>query len=80
MIRTVVTPENQNLSIHIPADYIGREVEVLLYAVDELKQPEKMSERKKPSDFKGLLKLTDKEYEDFQNHLKNIRNEWDRDI
>jgi uncharacterized protein (DUF433 family) len=36
--------------------------------------------KKKPSDFRGALKLTDEQYQDFQKHLKDVRNEWDRDI
>ncbi len=79
MIRTVITPEKQDLSIHLPKKYVGRQIEVLLYAVDELNEQEDLK-KKKPSDFRGTLKLTDEQYEDFQSHIKDIRNEWDRDI
>jgi hypothetical protein len=79
MIRTIITPEKQDVSIHIPESYIGKQIEVLLYAVDELSE-QKVLEKKKPSDFRGALKLTPEQYEDFQTHLKDIRNEWDRDI
>jgi hypothetical protein len=79
MIRTTITPEKQDLSIHIPENYIGRQIEVLLYAVDELSEPE-ISPKKKPSDFRGALKLTDEQYADFQTHIKDIRDEWERDI
>jgi hypothetical protein len=79
MIRTLITPENQDVSIHIPETYIGRPVEILLYAVDELKEQDS-AKKKKPSDFKGTLNLTEEQYEDFQSHLRSIRNEWDRDI
>ena len=79
MIRTTITPKNQDLSIHIPEDYVGRQIEVLLYAVDELLQEEKIVP-KKPADFRGKLKLTNEQYADFQNHVKNIRDEWKRDI
>jgi hypothetical protein len=79
MVRTIIIPENQDISIHIPEDYIGRQVEILLYAVDEL-NTQKGPENKKPSDFRGALKLTDEQYQDFQNHLTDLRNEWDRDI
>jgi len=79
MVRTVITPEKQDVSIHIPESYIGRQIEVLLYAVDELNDQDDVK-KKKPSDFRGTLKLTDEQYTDFQTHLKDIRNEWDRDI
>jgi len=81
MIRTTITPKKQDLSIHIPEHYIGKTIEVLLYAVDELNKKEDLKERvRKPSDFRGTLKLTDEQYNDFQTHLKDIRNEWNRDI
>ncbi len=79
MIRTILTPDNQDLSIHIPESYIGRKIEVLLYAVDELNNDE-IPKKKKPSDFRGKLKLTDEQYADLQNHLKDVRNEWNNDI
>lgn len=79
MIRTLITPEKQDVSIHIPENYIGKQIEVLLYAVDEINKESK-SEKKKPSDFRGALNLTNEQYEDFQNHLKDIRNEWNSDI
>ena len=79
MIRTVVIPENQDLSIHVPKNYVGRPIEVLLYAVDELNELERPAD-KKASDFRGMLNLTSEQYEDFQSHVKEIRNEWDRDI
>ena len=78
MIRTIITPEKQDVSIHIPENYIGKKIEVLLYAVDELNEVDSL--KKKSSDFRGALNLTDQQYTDFQNHLKNIRNEWERDI
>ena len=36
MIRTVITPENTDVHISIPQSYVGRKMEVLLYATDEL--------------------------------------------
>lgn len=79
MIRTIITPEKQDVSLHIPEGYVGKQIEVLLYAVDELNQQNDQP-KTKPADFRGTLKLTADQYEDFQTHLKDIRSEWDRDI
>ena len=38
-------------------------------------EPQSLSEK-----FAGSLKLSDEEYERFQQHLTEIRNEWDRNI
>ena len=79
MIRTIITPENQDVSIHIPENYIGKKIEVLLYAVEELEEQEGQK-KKKTANFRGALKLSDEQYNDFQAHLKDIRNEWHNDI
>ncbi len=78
MIRTILTPDNQDVSIHIPEKYVGKQIEVMIYAVDELNNGEKTADKRK--NFRGSLNLTAGQYQDFQDHLKNIRNEWDKDI
>ncbi len=35
MVRTVVTPDNQNVSIHLPKDYVGKRVEVIAFTIEE---------------------------------------------
>ena len=35
MIRTVITPMKQDISIRIPQEYIGKQVEVIAFAIDE---------------------------------------------
>jgi hypothetical protein len=79
MIRTVITAEKQDISIHVPESYIGKQIEVLMYDVDELKQEESIN-RKKVSDLRGKLNLSDEQYKDFQSHIKDLRNEWERDV
>lgn len=78
MIRTIITPQNQDLSIHIPEDYVGKQVEVLLYTIDEIREEKKAI--KKHSEFRGKLNLTEEQYADFQTYLKDTRDEWNRDI
>lgn len=36
MIRTVLTPENQHISINLPENYIGKKVEVIAFTVEEV--------------------------------------------
>ena len=79
MIRTVITPEKQDISIHVPESYIGKQIEVLMYDIDELKQ-EEVANQKKTADFRGKLNLSDEQYKNFQSHIKDIRGEWERDI
>jgi len=35
MIRTIVKPENQNISIKLPKEFVGKQVEVIAFTVDE---------------------------------------------
>ncbi len=40
MIRTVVTPEQQNISILLPENFVGKQVEVIAFTIDDtMEQP-----------------------------------------
>jgi hypothetical protein len=77
MIKTIVTPLNHQLHLSIPNSYIGKEIEVLLYAKDELTE-EKAAKRNNANRHKGLL--TTEEAEKYDMYQKQARKEWDRDI
>ncbi len=38
MIRTVIPPDNKIFPLNIPDDYIGKQVEVIVFALDEAEQ------------------------------------------
>lgn len=78
MVRTLVTPQQQNISILVPQNYVGRQIEVLLYAVDELEKEEKKTVPNNAAKFKGIF--TKEEGEKFNDYIKQARNEWDRDF
>ena len=48
MIRTMLTPIKEDISIRLPQNYIGREVEVLVFAVDEGNQQQKINKNNIP--------------------------------
>ena len=77
MLRTLITPQESTYTLTIPAHYIGRKVEVLLYSIDELVE-NKETNTKKPSDFFGTLSVS--EGEKFQEYVSNSRMEWNRSI
>ena len=77
MLKTVITPRESSYSLPIPASYIGKTLEVLLYSCDEIFE-EKIHKKQKPSDFFGTLSAA--EGEKFQNYVTNSRLEWDRNI
>jgi len=77
MIKTVVTPESNTLHLSIPNDYVGKEIEVLLYSKDELVE-RKSVKTNNAARFKGLL--TNEEANKYHAYLKQARSEWSRDI
>jgi len=77
MQKTVITPNKSTYSLPIPAHYIGKTLEVLLYSRDEFFE-NKVSNNKKPSDFFCTLGVT--EGEKFQEYVVNSRLEWERNI
>ena len=77
MVRTTVIPQNTDLHLNIPANYVGKEVEVFLYAKEELVE-EKTPVHNNSAKFKGLL--SENEALKYDEYLKQARTEWDRDI
>ena len=77
MIKTIVTPKNNSLYLEIPNNYIGREIEVLLYAKDELEE-EKIKPKKSMANFAGVL--SEHDYQLLKSHTEKARIEWNRDI
>ncbi len=53
MTKTVITPENNSILLSIPKEYVGKKIEVLMYAIDELS--ESASQPKTMSLYKGIL-------------------------
>ena len=77
MLKTVIIPSESTYLLSIPANYIGKTLEILLYSGDEIFE-NKVPSNKKPSDFFGTLSPT--EGEKFQDYVANSRLEWDRSI
>ena len=78
MVRTIVTPDNNLLSLSIPNSYVGKKIEVLYYAVDEVEEEAKPVKTNNAARFKGLL--TNEEADKYDAHLKQARTEWDREF
>lgn len=77
MIRAIIRPDNTDIHISIPDDYVGRNLEVLLFATDE---PRGMEEEKvnTMAPFRGVLSA--EEADQLLEYVKKSRAEWNRDI
>lgn len=79
MVRTFVTPKQQNISITVPQDYVGKKIEVLLYAVDEPVGEERATvPTSNAAQFKGIF--SKEEGKKFNEYQKQAREGWDRTI
>ena len=72
MYRTHIKPEHQDVSIHLPVDYVGKNIEVMVYISEEKNE----SPQKKMSDYRGIL--SDEKYQDLKRQTANARKEWNR--
>jgi hypothetical protein len=78
MIKTHLTPKEQNISITVPQDYVGKEIEVLVYAVDEFVQESIETQPNNAARFKSIF--SKEEGIKFNKYLEQARNEWERDF
>lgn len=76
MIRTHIIPDSNNMVIAIPDSYIGKKVEVIVFADDDLQQTP--IDGGKTSKYKGML--SKERALELQKFAEQIRKEWDRDI
>jgi hypothetical protein len=74
MIRTIITPEQTDIHLSIPENYVGKAVEITFLALDEIEPQSK----KNLGDFLGLL--PEEEYRQLKIHTQQARKEWNRDF
>lgn len=74
MTKTIITPENNSILLPVPKEYVGKKLEVLMYALEELS--ENRPQLNTMASFKGVL--TTEEAEQLQEYVKQSRGEWTR--
>ena len=75
MIKTVVVPKNNLLQLSIPNSYVRKEIEVFLYAKDELVEEGNFA-MKSLARFRGLLSST--EADQLQTYVEKSKEECDQ--
>jgi hypothetical protein len=71
MIKTIIIPKNNHIDLIVPDNYIGKEIEILLYSKEEVASEKSTKSMK---DFWG--KLSDITSNDLQKQVVEGRNEW----
>jgi hypothetical protein len=75
MVKTIITPEHDNYNLAIPANYIGKKIEILFYALDELAEEKKAPRKIKLSEkYRGSI--SKEQGQDLNEHIKQMRSEW----
>ena len=72
MIKTIITPKVKKYLIEIPSNYVGKELEVLIYSKDEVNIEKNF--KKTMADFIGII--SDKTAIAMHLELKESRNSW----
>ncbi|MBC7388967.1 MAG: DUF2080 family transposase-associated protein [Opitutaceae bacterium] len=77
MIKTIVTPHSNSYNLTIPQNYIGKKIEILIYAIDEPIEQKPTVLKKGISELWGSL--SDKTAYEIQKHVNESRNNWSDD-
>jgi len=77
MIRSLLTPQTTDLHIALPADYVGKKVEVLVFTYDEEIEAPKVNPNVM-AQFWGII--SESTTEEMHKHIASSRAEWERDI
>lgn len=77
MIRSLLTPQTNDLHIALPDSYIGKKVEVLVFTYDDAIE-EPIANPNIMAQFWGVI--SDHTTEEMHKHVAQSRAEWERDI
>ena len=77
MIREIIRPSSNNYNIHIPEEYIDKEIEILILPFSYKEKSYKQNNVFDPKVFYNVAKSTK---EEIDTYLKNNKNEWDNYI
>ncbi len=72
--RKIVDVKNNSLKIDLPEGFNADRVEVIILSLDE------KGKKKRVAALRGKLNLSDKQYNDFQEDVKNSREGWEKII
>lgn len=78
MIKARVTPHSNTVNLTIPNDYVGKDIEILIYKTDEANSANLSQGRKSDStmaQFWGVL--SDDSANDLQKTVKELREDWE---
>jgi hypothetical protein len=75
MIKTIATPQHNSYQLAIPDNYIGKKLEILVYALDEVAEEKPATTKKTMANFWGIL--SDATANDLQQQVEEGRANWE---
>lgn len=76
MIRTILKSDQNNLTITLPDNLVGKLIEIIAFEIKEEKDiANPKNNRLKPSQLRGFL--SEKSSESMHDHINQSRSEWD---
>ncbi len=73
-LRQILDVKNHSLNISLPNDFNADKVEVIILSLEE------KAKKKGVANLRGKLNLSDAQYNDFQEDVKNSREGWEKNI
>ena len=76
MIKTLAIPQNNSYTLAIPNNYIGRKIEILFYALDEIveEKPLPIVINRLSDKYRGIL--SKEQGQSLNEHITEMRSEW----
>lgn len=77
MVREVIRPTSDNYNIHIPKEYVNKEIEILILPFSYNKDTEKIKNEFDPRRFYNIAHSSKA---DIDNYLNNSKVEWENNL
>ncbi len=75
MIKTITIPKKNTYNLSIPDNYIGKKVEILMYALDEVAEEKTTIPKKTMADFWGTI--SDDTAAELHKSVEESKNSWE---
>lgn len=78
MIREILKPNSEFYNLHIPKEYIGKDIEVIVLPLFNLDKSTQIKEQKKQFDPKEFYALTTTSKSDIDEYLAQNNSDWEK--
>jgi hypothetical protein len=81
MVETIIIPEQSNISLDLPLEFVGKKIKILMYSFDEIKESiVAKAPISKMASLRGTLNLSPEQSAEFHQYIDQSRSEWETNI